>query len=84
MARNGLTVAEEMSRTFFDDLEDAGITSKYLIQKLKTEMDAKIKDNPLWIVRQKARQDAHKLRGDYPKENGKLQVEGELTIKWEE
>lgn len=69
-------------------LDDRGITPSYLARKLKAELQAKetkvflskegeIKySNPLvaWDVRQRARQDAHHLRGDYPPE--KKQVGG--------
>ena len=62
-------------------LAQAGVTSKYLAKKLKAELEAKetkffqhegevtAKRNVIaWSVRQRARQDAHKLRGDYPAE----------------
>jgi hypothetical protein len=66
-------------RSLFEPfLEDEGITPKYLAQKLKEEMEATEKkvfhdkneiiySEPLvaWEVRQRGRQDAHKLRGDY-------------------
>ena len=67
--------------TFADDVDKAGITSTYLIKKLKRELNAKEtkffqhegrvveSENVIaWGIRQRARQDAHKLRGDYPAE----------------
>lgn len=68
----------------FDILDDSinqGIDAKYLMKKLKAELEAeetkffqdegKVTDSRdviAWGTRQKARQDAHKLRGDYPVE----------------
>lgn len=67
--------------TFADELNTAGVTSDYLINKLKKELDAKetkffqhegkvvdSKDVIAWGIRQNARKDAHKLKGDYPAE----------------
>ncbi len=58
-----------------------GITEDYLIGKLKAELESeeeiqrhinkkevKIIKVPIWKIRQDARKDAHKLRGDYPAE----------------
>lgn len=68
-------------------LDHEGITLSYLAKLLKKELEAKqvkvfqhqgtiIKSEELEAldIRQKARQDAHKLRGDYPAE--KHEVEG--------
>ena len=62
-------------------LEKQGLTFDYLAKKLKRELNAKetkffqkdgfVKeqhDVVAWDVRQRARIDAHKLRGDYPAE----------------
>ena len=64
-------------------LGKAGITPDYLAQKLKSELNARetkcffdkdggkvvySRSMTAWEVRQRARQDAHKLRGDYPVE----------------
>jgi len=62
-------------------MDDAGLTEEYLIGKLKRELSAKetkffqhqgeviTRENVVaWDVRQRARIDAHKLRGDYPAE----------------
>lgn len=61
--------------------ESHGITDDYLIGKLKEELEAEeelqriiskketiIIKKPLWKIRQDARKDAHKLKGDYPAE----------------
>ena len=58
-----------------------GITEDYLIGKLKEELEASIEIQkkvgkkeitivkvPIWKIRQDARRDAHKLKGDYPAE----------------
>lgn len=67
--------------TFADDMNKAGISGDYLIGKLRAELEAQEtkffqkdgyvieqKDVIAWGIRQNARQDAHKLRGDYPAE----------------
>lgn len=64
-----------------DDLKAEAIDGPYLAKKLKEEFEAEEtkffqKDGMVveeenvidWGTRQKARQDAHKLRGDYPPE----------------
>lgn len=71
----------QAARSLFEPiLEAEGITVKYLAKRLKRELNAKetkifnggavglIYSKPLiaWDVRQRARMDAHKLRGDYP------------------
>lgn len=81
-------VATESTRKI---LEDAGITLKVLTDKLQDELDAtetkffayqgKVMDQEdviVWEIRQRARQDAHKLRGDYPAE----QIKGKFDISW--
>lgn len=77
-----------------DDLDDQGLTSKYLAKKLKRELNARetktqipkgekefsySKSLVAWDVRQRARQDAHKLRGDYPAE--KLEHSGTIVYE---
>ena len=69
------------------------ITCDYLAKKLKSELNAKetkaqipkgskefaySKKMVAWDVRQKARQDAHKLRGDYPAE--KVDLDGDIIV----
>jgi hypothetical protein len=79
-------------RSMKDILDEGGITDEYLKEKLKNELDAEemkvfndkgkiIYSNGLvaWEIRQRARQDAHKLRGDYPAE--KHEIDGDLTIE---
>ncbi len=66
-------------------MEDKGITLGSLCEKLREELDACevktfnaqgviIHSDPLiaWDVRQKARMDAHKLRGDYAPEKKEI------------
>ena len=72
-----------------------GITPSYLANKLKAELNAKeIKvfhdaergvdeSRPMiaWDIRQRARQDAHKLRGDYPAEKQEHSFPGGLGLR---
>ena len=73
-------------------LEAESIDGELLARKLKEELDAettvfakyrgKIDDHEDvtdWTIRQKARQDAHKLRGDYPAE--KTEHSGRITLE---
>lgn len=68
---------------FVNDLRNVGIDGPYLAKKAKRELNAKItkaqipkggdefvysKPMVAWDVRQKARQDIHRLKGDYPVE----------------
>ena len=77
---------------FDDALIDEGIDAPYLAQKAKEELEAHetkaqipkggqefiySKDLVAWDTRQKARQDLHKLRGDYPSEK----VEHTVTLE---
>jgi hypothetical protein len=72
---------------FKKPMTKVGITHSYLAKKLKSELCAKetkvfhnkdtreiLYSKPFisWDVRQKARMDAHKLRGDYPPEETNL------------
>lgn len=74
-------------------LDSNKITVDYLAKKLKRELNAKetkaqipkgekefaySKAMVAWDVRQKARQDAHKLRGDYPAE--KMEHSGNINF----
>lgn len=73
-----------------------GITPEYLAKKIKEELEAeetKVFSGPkgvvysknmiAWQIRQRARQDAHKLMGDYPAEGllGAMQGAKEVTLK---
>lgn len=67
---------------FDNALINQGINGPYLAKKLKEELEAEEltkfydgkgsikgkREAVAWAIRQKARQDAHKLRGDYPPE----------------
>lgn len=68
-------------------LEQHGITAEFLVGKLKEELEAcetKVfstqtgiaysDDLIAWHIRQKARMDAHKLRGDYPAEKSEMDL----------
>lgn len=74
-------------------LESEGITPAYLAKKLKEELEAEetkmfahqgeiiSKENVIdWTTRQRARQDAHKLRGDYPNEKIDLTIDKPILI----
>jgi hypothetical protein len=78
--------AEEAKSEVLKRLESRGITLDYLAKKLKRELNAKttkffqhegrvIEERNCidWTTRQKARMDAHRLRGDYPAEKHDLQ-----------
>ena len=67
------------------------ITCDYLAKKLKEELEShetkffahqgeviQQEDVINWATRQKARQDAHKLRGDYPAE--KVDLDGDIIV----
>ena len=67
------------------------ITCDYLAKKLKEELESletkffahqgkviEQEDVINWATRQKARQDAHKLRGDYPAE--KVDLDGDIIV----
>lgn len=74
-------VLDSLSRPIIEAMDKEGLTLERLIKSLKKEMDAKEtkffqKDGKViskrsviaWGIRQQARQDAHKLRGDYAPE----------------
>jgi|GEM_PF-2106664 hypothetical protein len=71
--------ADEARSETLKALEAQGITTPYLVKKLKRELNAKTtkffqhegkvtaeRSVVDWSTRQKARMDAHTLRGDYP------------------
>jgi len=81
--------AEEIKHDRLKQLEAAGINYDFLIKKLLEELEAKearffacngyvvdARAVPDWNIRQRARMDAHRLRGDYPAEK----IEGELNM----
>lgn len=88
----GKRAGEEVRRETRALLEDAGINLSYLIGKLQDELNAydtkmfahqgeigDTRDVIAWDVRQRARQDAHKLRGDYPAD--KQEMDANLHIE---
>ena len=74
----GEEIANEYLRPIEEAIEKQGLTPTYLAKKLKYELDyiepragkkGKLKAGPKAMrIRQTARQDAHKLRGDYAAE----------------
>jgi len=79
---------KKIGRTMRDLLDEGGITDEYLRKKLKKELNATevktynykgdiLYSDPLvaWDIRQRARQDAHRLRGDYPAEEHEAKVQ---------
>ena len=89
-----VTIEEMINKDpLIDALEDAGITPSYLARKLKAELSAKsqkvIKGSRdriilgpkmvAWDVRQKARIDAQRLRGDYPAEKKEVRANVQVT-----
>jgi hypothetical protein len=72
---------DSLSRPIIEAMDKEGMTLEYLMKKLKKELEAKEtkffafqgkviskRDVIAWGVRQNARQDANKLRGDYAPE----------------
>lgn len=88
-------ILNQLNSPIVQALDDQGITTEYLAKLLKKELKAKRiqafinkgeiiysdKLNALEI-QQKARQDAHKLRGDYPAEEHR--ITGEIGPKGED
>lgn len=80
---------DNLNKEIINVLDSNGITTEYLITKLKEELNAtEIKafcnkgeivysaPLPAWNIKQNARIDAHKLRGDYP---NNLNISGSIT-----
>ena len=84
---------KDLDNPMTNALELEGINTQYLTKKLRRELNAKetkvfndkddgiiySKNMTAWTIRQKARQDAHKLRGDYPAE--KTEHSGRVTLE---
>jgi len=75
-------------------MDDSGVTIDRLVSQLADELKAteikqfthngKIieqREIPAWSIRQKARIDAHKLRGDYPASGINMNTSGEHTVR---
>lgn len=84
---------ESLDRPIIKALNLKGISDELLAKKLKEELDASLpklfqsdgnviesREIPVWDVRQRARQDAHKLRGDYPSEKHTHTFEGGVPV----
>lgn len=91
MLKNKQDAIRLLMSPFQKPMRKIGITESYLAKKLKAELCAKkieariptgekefAYSKPLvaWDIRQKARMDAHKLRGDYPPEEHDLNFPG--------
>ena len=85
LASDSRQAAQEAINERTKALEKQGLTFDYLAKKLKRELNAKetkffqkdgfVKeqhDVVAWDIRQRARIDAHKLRGDYPAEKREI------------
>jgi len=93
----GHEAAKEIQDEHLSELDKRGVTWDLLTEKLFQELEAHetkvfltkrgkiVYSKPLllWDIRQKARIDAHKLRGDYPAEKRELTGSngGPLTIR---
>ena len=86
-------IAESISSPLVELFDKKGITLDYLSDKLKEELDASIpklfqsdgkvvesREIPVYDIRQRARQDAHKLRGDYPVERKQISIDGAVPV----
>jgi hypothetical protein len=81
-------ISDSLRSPIIQALDDEGITLPKLAQSLAKELEAdetkffshqgQIIEQAnviAWDVRQRARQDAHRLRGDYPAEERKVRVQ---------
>jgi len=86
-------VYEKVKADFRKTLDYLGVNDELLAKKLLEELNAtepktfqykgdviESKEKIAWEIRQRARQDAHKLRGDYPSEKHHVTVEGGLPV----
>jgi hypothetical protein len=89
-------LVEAILRPIDEAFKSSGITPTYLAKKLKRELNAKenkaqipkgenefvySKNMIAWDVRQKARQDAHQIMGDYPAKRHEIAGEKGEPIK---
>ena len=87
-------IYEKVKADFRKTLDGLGVNDELLAKKLLEELNAtepktfqykgdviESKEKIAWEVRQRARQDAHKLRGDYPGEKHQIKVEGDLPVR---
>ena len=93
LSKVGKKIYDSLGQPLVQCLDDKGITVEYLADKLQEELDATevktfqykgevIQSDPLvaWEIRQRARMDAHKLRGDYPSEKHHVTFESGVPI----
>lgn len=96
----GGKAGEEIYRHYASMMDRKGLTDDYLAKKLKAELNAKLTkvflpknsrklvySDPLinWDTRQKARMDAHKLKGHYPAEKHQVgfdQEQIQAAFQW--
>lgn len=84
----------DLKKGITEVLDAHGITTDMLAKKLKNELKAKetkffqhegevveIREVIDWSTRQKARMDAHRLRGDYPAERQEVEHSGVIVMK---
>jgi hypothetical protein len=89
----GRKAAEVVHAAMAEAFEKAGISTDFLTTKLLEELNAKetkffqkdgvvieSRDVVAWDVRQKARQDTHKLLGHYPKESLELTLSKPILV----
>ena len=89
----GRKAAEVVHAAMAETFEKAGISREFLTTKLLEELNAnetkffqkdgkvlESRDVVAWDVRQKARQDAHKLLGHYPKESLELTLSKPILV----
>lgn len=87
--------AKDLRKGVYDIINSSGITLEFLLKQLKKELNAKdtkffqhegevieIREVIDWSTRQKARIDAHKLRGDYPAEKQEITGAGGGPIEF--
>ncbi len=88
-----MTDDDVLSPIFSPFLKKEKITGKYLAKKIKEELEAKetkffqhegrVKEKVdviAWGVRQRARQDVHKLLGHYPAEKTQMEHSGTVVL----
>jgi hypothetical protein len=89
----GKKILDGLSSPIISSLENRGITVDYLAGKLQEELEAdetksfqykgaviESKKKTAWEIRQRARIDAHKIRGDYPSEKHHHTFEGGVPV----
>jgi len=96
LTKEQLEVLEEVygPDNILEWMKQSDVTAKRLVQQLCAELVAveqKVfstadglkysKKMAAWKIRQGARMDAHRLRGDYPAEKHELDIDQEMTVE---